>query len=330
MSKERLRVSLDDLEALSGVAAKALGIPDPAFVEKDFWVVELLRSLVRPLAVEATGKEPASAEVLFKGGTSLSKAYGLIDRFSEDIDILVVCRGLGKQATDTRVLRPLCERARADLGLDETAVEWLTYSTGRTRNALYRYPRRLASPATRPEVKLEMGIRGGTFPGTVERTVRSYIAEYISQASIDADFEELADVTVNVIAPVRTLAEKLALLHHAGTMAIGGDDSLLSESGRHFYDVHQLLTDAGVVQTLENLTTLQEIAIDVDSNSEHHGWSYTPRPKGGYGSSPAFNLPSPAREIAEAAYEDALRLVWGRRPSFEECMSAVSTRSILL
>jgi hypothetical protein len=149
MPKERLRDSLDDLEALSGAAAEALGIPDPAFVEKDFWVVELLRSLVRPLAVEATGKEPASAEVLFKGGTSLSKAYGLIDRFSEDVDILVICRGLGRQTTDTRVLRPLCERARADLGLDETAVEWLAYSTGRTRNALYRYPRRLTSPATR-------------------------------------------------------------------------------------------------------------------------------------------------------------------------------------
>ena len=330
MSKERLRVSLDDLEALSGAAAKALGIPDPAFVEKDFWVVELLRSLVRPLAVEATGNDPASAEVLFKGGTSLSKAYGLIDRFSEDVDILVVCRGLGRQTTDTRVLRPLCERARAELGLDETAVEWLTFSTGRTRNALYRYPRRLTSPATRPEVKLEMGVRGGTFPGTVERTIRSYLAEYISQAGIDADFEELTDVTVNVIAPVRTLAEKLALLHHAGTMAIGGDDSLLSESGRHFYDVHQLLTDAGVVQTLEDLTTLDEIAADVDSNSERYGWSYTPRPEEGYGSSAVFNLTSPAQEIAEAAYEDALRLVWGRRPSFEECIGAVVAHSMLL
>jgi Nucleotidyl transferase AbiEii toxin, Type IV TA system len=285
---------------------------------------------VRPLAVEATGKEPASAEVLFKGGTSLSKAYGLIDRFSEDVDILVICRGLGRQTTDTRVLRPLCERARADLGLDETAVEWLAYSTGRTRNALYRYPRRLTSPATRPEVKLEMGVRGGTLPGTVERTVRSYIAEYIRGADIDAHFDELADVTVNVIAPVRTLAEKLALLHHAGTVALAGDDSLVSEGGRHFYDVHQLLTDPDVIQTLENLTTLEEIAADVDRNSERYGWAYTPRPEAGYGSSPVFNLTGPAREVAEAAYGDALRLVWGRQPSFGECLAAVSAHSMLL
>jgi nucleotidyltransferase AbiEii toxin of type IV toxin-antitoxin system len=330
MPKERLRDSLDDLEALSGAAAEALGIPDAAFVEKDFWVIELLRSLVRPLVVEPTGKEPASAEVLFKGGTSLSKAYGLIDRFSEDVDILVVCRGLGRQATDTRVLRPLCERARADLDLEDDAVEWLTYSAGRTRNALYRYPRRLTSPATRPEVKLEMGVRGGTLPGAVERTVRSYVAEFVSEAGIDADFEELADVTVNVIAPVRTLAEKLALLHHAGTVALAADGSLLSKSGRHFYDVHQLLTATDVMQTLEDLTTLEEIAADVDSNSERHGWSYTPRPEAGYGSSPVFNLTGPAREVAKAAYEDALRLVWGRRPSFDDCLAAVSAHSMLL
>ena len=110
-----------------------------------------------------------------------------------------------------------------------------------------------------------MGVRGGTLPGTIERTVRSYIAEYISGADIDAHFDELADVTVNVIAPVRTLAEKLALLHHAGIMALAGDDGLLSKSGRHFYDVHQLLTAADVVQTLEGLTTLEEIDFTIES-----------------------------------------------------------------
>jgi hypothetical protein len=155
-----LRRSLDDLQALCGAAAGALGIPDPAFVEKDFWVVELLRSLVHPLTLEAVAGQPASAEVLFKGGTSLSKAFGLVERFSEDVDILVVCQGLGRGAVEKRVLRPLCERARDDLGLDDDALGWLPYETGRTRNVLYRYPRRLASRAARPEVKLEMGCAG--------------------------------------------------------------------------------------------------------------------------------------------------------------------------
>jgi hypothetical protein len=57
----------------------------PEFVEKDFWVTELLRAVVS----EADG---AGAVAVFKGGTSLSKGYRLIERFSEDVGILLVPR----------------------------------------------------------------------------------------------------------------------------------------------------------------------------------------------------------------------------------------------
>jgi hypothetical protein len=58
-----LRDSPDDLLALCGAAADSLGIPEPAFVEKDFWVVELLRSVVRPLDLEPVNNIPCSATV---------------------------------------------------------------------------------------------------------------------------------------------------------------------------------------------------------------------------------------------------------------------------
>lgn len=325
-----LRRSLDDLAALSGAAAEALGIPDPAFIEKDFWVVELLRSLVRPLAVEPVGGKPISVEVLFKGGTSLSKAYGLIDRFSEDVDILVVCKGLGRGATENRVLRPLCDRGRDDLNLSEDEVERLAYETGRTRNVLYRYPRRIESASIRPEVKLEMGVRGGTMPGSVPRTVNSYIADYVERESINADFDELASVDVVTIAPVRTLAEKLALLHHAGTSAAAGDNGALNAAGRHFYDVHSLLADPDVVADLQTGTPMREIAADVDANSEMYGWPATRRPDDGYGASVTFDPNGPVRREAEDSYNSAVELVWGRRPSFAECLAVVSERATLL
>jgi hypothetical protein len=328
--RELLRESLTDLEALCGAAAQALGIPDPAFVEKDFWVVELLRSLVRPLPVEPVGGGPAWAEVLFKGGTSLSKAYGLVERFSEDVDILVVCGGLGRGATDKRVLRPLCERARDDLGLGDEAVEWLAYETGRTRNALYNYPRRLGSLGVRPGVKLEMGLRGGTLPGTVRRTVRSYVAEHAEHEGIDADFAELEGVDIGVIAPVRTLAEKLALLHHAGTIANDGDDRALLASGRHFYDVHQLLSDGQVLAALGGRGSMAAIAADVDDNSRKNRWPFTARPSAGYASSVAFSPGGPVRSCAQAAYETALGLVWGARPSFDDVLQRVADRAALL
>jgi len=325
-----LRQSLDDLAALSGAAAGLLGIPDPAFVEKDYWVVELLRSLVAPLPVEPVDGNPASAEVLFKGGTSLSKAYGLIDRFSEDVDILVVCQGLGRGATEKRVLRPLCVRVLANLGLREDQAEWLTYDEGRTRNVQYRYPRWLEPVLARPEVKLEMGVRGGILPGTVRRTVRSYIADYVERAGVDAEFDDLTPVDVEVIAPVRTLAEKLALLHHAGTSAAAGAERALGGAGRHFYDVYRLLSDAGVVAELETETSIREIAADVDANSARNGWAVTPRPAEGYASSVAFDPDGPVRRIAESAYNSALGLIWGPRPTFENGLAMVRERAELL
>lgn len=63
-----------------GQAARDLGDLDPSFVEKDYWVTQVLRAL--------HAEYPGA--FLFKGGTSLSKGYGIIERFSEDVDILVV------------------------------------------------------------------------------------------------------------------------------------------------------------------------------------------------------------------------------------------------
>ena len=194
-----LRDSPDDLFALCGTTADSMGT-DPAFVEKDFWVVELLRSVVKPLELEPVNNIPCSATIIFKGGTSLSKAYDLIKRFSEDVDILVKIKGYGANAREKRVLRPICDRARDDLGLTSDQVTMLLYSTGVNRIADYAYPSRIGSAAIRAAVRLEMGIRGGTMPGTQRRKVRSHIAQYIATEGIDADYDELAPVEVNAIA----------------------------------------------------------------------------------------------------------------------------------
>ena len=205
-----LRSSQEDLVALAGEAADALGIPEPSFVEKDYWVVELLRSVMRPLELEPIDGRACSARALFKGGTSLSKVFGIIERFSEDLDILIVHEGLGESARENRVLRPICERARIDLGLSDDDTEVTERSTGVKRNVAFRYPQRLPSASISPTARLEMGIRGGTLPGVVHGTVRSYIAQYVASVGVDADFEELLPVEVEAIAPVRTLAEKVA------------------------------------------------------------------------------------------------------------------------
>jgi hypothetical protein len=321
----RLRDSPDDLFALCGAAADSFGIPESAFVEKDFWVVELLRSVVRPLELEPVNDTPCSATAIFKGGTSLSKAFNLIKRFSEDVDILVECSGYGASAREKRVLWPICARVADDLGLSGEQIVKLNYKTGFTRNVDYMYNRLIDSPAIRPGVRLEMGIRGGTMPGTQRRTVNSYIAEYIASDSLEANYDELAPVEVDVIAPVRTLAEKLALVHHAGKVAEAGNTTLLIAAGRHYYDIYQLLGDDEVIGALSTPgQTIAVLSADVDSRSAEFGWDSTPRPEDGYASSPAFRPTGAIREAAVAGYSNALNLVWGDRPSFDQCLDSIA------
>ena len=74
-------------EILFGNAADRAGISNPAIVEKDFWVCFALDYLFN--------KSPWQHSFIFKGGTSLSKAYHIIERFSEDIDLIMDWRVLG-------------------------------------------------------------------------------------------------------------------------------------------------------------------------------------------------------------------------------------------
>jgi len=69
--------------------AEGLGIPAAA-VEKDYWVSEILRAMSREFG----------NDFVFKGGTSLSKAYRIVERFSEDVDVLVLPGSRGRGAVD--------------------------------------------------------------------------------------------------------------------------------------------------------------------------------------------------------------------------------------
>jgi hypothetical protein len=176
-----------------------------------------------------------------------------------------------------------------------------------------------------------MGIRGGSLPGTKRRAISSYVADYIAAAEIEANYDELAPVQVEAIAPVRTLAEKLALLHNAGQLATQGNAGALQRAGRHFYDIHQLLQTPDVTAALSAPgQTMDILAADVDAKSAEFGWDHTPRPDGGYASSLVFDPDGAVRNVAEEAYVLALSLVWGQRPTFDQCLMSVVVAHELL
>jgi hypothetical protein len=334
----RLREHLNDLTALIGAASEQL-LLDPSFLEKDFWAMEVLRAVAAPSEVAGrAGTGPL--RVIFKGGTSLSRVYGLIERFSEDIDVLLVFPdvGMGEGSRD-KALKAKRDAAAQHLGLDNDHVIAKESTKGIKRNVRYLYPTLVSTSSTNMHaisegVLLEMGSRGGTFP-TQQHRIRSLIADFAIDRlgdSVDT-WEEFAPFTAEVLAPERTLFEKLAALHDGASRA--PDDSALSalrKNARHLYDVHCLLSNEQVVGALDALgpAKIAELCADVDAHSQHSGFSYTPRPADGFGDSPLVAHQHPGVQALDQGYQQAMQLVYGTKPMLAECLHTIRTYRHLL
>ncbi len=322
----RLRESPDEFLGLVAATAEATGMPQP-FVEKDYWVTELLRSMAKPIEY---------AIPIFKGGTSLSKVYRLVERFSEDVDILVQFtppsgETFGEARRD-RFLKTLCDRVLLDLQLGEAGRGEGSSDRGKRRSQQYIYPALRSSTVVKPGVLLEIGIRGEPFPRT-SRAVRSYMAEYAIEraGAVESDFDEFASVEISVLHSERTLVEKLAMVHGVA-MRYPGSAGRIEQTARHLYDIARLLADGEVRATLESSpAAVVEMAERTDRISEAFGWSFSPRPAGGYGSSPAFDPAHPVHAVLRPAYARVLNsLVYGARPTYDECLATVRRYGMLI
>ena len=219
-------------------AAERLGISATA-VEKDYWVSEVLRVLARDFA----------GDFIFKGGTSLPKGYRIVERFSEDIDILIIPAGRGRNTTG-RLMKDMGHAAAAGIG--GQAVKIGGSETGRHRSYQVSYPAtREPTTLVRTSVLLEMGVRGGQDPHEPV-TISCLLGGVLETAGTSlSEFADLEPFEVNVLHPGRTLLEKLILIH-ALTQQPETSAARRAEarSGRHFYDIYQLLDDDRVLDLL--------------------------------------------------------------------------------
>ena len=128
-------------------------------LEKDYWNSQVLRA--------ASTLHPS--DFVFKGGTSLSKAYKCTQRFSEDIDILILRRGLGSGARD-KLMKKIVDEAVEEL---ELTVEPSKHSRGRGEHLTeaLRYPHQVTGAGIlTPDVLLEMGIHGNDLNSGIKLT----------------------------------------------------------------------------------------------------------------------------------------------------------------
>lgn len=264
-----------DFRNAIGAAAGELHIPAP-IVEKDYWVTQALRA----------SRESHPDDWIFKGGTSLSKGYRLIQRFSEDIDVLVLQHGRGETARD-RVMKGIATSAATSLGLAELPP-YESADRGVHRTYALPYTQLVeSSGALRPSVLLEMGFRGGPTPNEL-REITTLIG---SSGILDpARFDDLAGFEVPVLHPGRTLVEKLLLVGDTATKLRTGEiQAAPAGFGRHLYDIHELLGAEHVVGFLEQRDQFLGACDEAFEIGSQHFGATTPRPDDGFAASPAFD-----------------------------------------
>ena len=230
--------------------------------EKDWWVVQTLSVLF-----ETSIKD----HLVFKGGTSLSKAWKLIERFSEDLDLAVgreffeftgelttnqgkTLRKKAGKYIDTTLLQEL-EQRFTEKGFMEAGAK-LELETGgdsdRDRVIYLHYPNVIEPPGyLLPPIKIEIGCRSLREPFTIQ-TFASLLDEYYP----DAEFAQ-TPVSIPTVNPERTFLEKVFLLHEEFQRP--KENMRVERLSRHLYDIVKLAKAGYMDKAIQNPELYQTI-----------------------------------------------------------------------
>jgi hypothetical protein len=232
----------------------------PAIIEKDYFVTEALRVI----ATTATDK------IIFKGGTSLSKGWNLIQRFSEDIDIFLDPAAfqpvLGKNGID-RELKRLRDAVSTHPALSFVPGESQTIG-GFGRNDRFAYQQRFGGPGeVANRVLLEAGTASGREPTSVVQ-LRSYLSQFLHDTGVSLGAEDETTFPMRLLHFRRTFVEKMFAIHSKIEL-LKRDGQPLGSYARHYYDLFQLAAQPEVLAMLKS-AEYAIIKADYDHISRAH------------------------------------------------------------
>jgi hypothetical protein len=304
----------------------------PQLVEKDFWVCWTLQRLFNLPDV--------GPHLTFKGGTSLSKVYHLIDRFSEDIDITISRDFLGfggekdpakapsksKRKERLEALKQNCrhyiETKLKDLLERDIAANLEASIPFQLRiddkdpdrqTLLFAYPGCWPTDTGRyveSQVKIELGARSDTWPNQ-RGTVKPYVAEQIPKAF------SISECQVQVLAAERTFWEKAALLHEENFRPHG--KQLKPRLSRHYFDVFKLI-EAGVADSAASSKGLFESVVDHRAIFFNYSWVKY----GDFKQGSLQMVPRPERfEEWKADYTKTQQMLFRPAPDFDAIIQRV-------
>jgi len=263
-----LLLSENDKQSYFGVIADNLNVM-PQLIEKDFWVCWILKILF--------SLPEAGSHLTFKGGTSLSKCYNVIKRFSEDVDISIErsfftsAESIEPEKEQTGKenqrrldrLRKVCQEKISEVIIPElrdninkslpNLGEWsieLDPNDADKQTVLFAYPYVAKSSMksyVQPVVKIELGARSDHWP-IETMSVIPYVANVQDISSIES-------VPVRVLGAERTFWEKATILH-----AIGYGSKLRTRMSRHYYDVGEMVGSPIYGKAIQNIDLLIKVA----------------------------------------------------------------------
>ena len=314
-------------EAFQETAAQ-LGL-SRAIVEKDFWVCWSLKQL---FALPSFGNH-----MIFKGGTSLSKVYDVIHRFSEDVDLSLDRAQLGfdgdrdpknpdlsgkkqklllqelQDAVEAEVSGPLLAEIQDAFEANLDQGFSLTVDPGDPQTLLFAYPSKAGGSGgyVKPIVRFEFGARGVHLPAEIRA-----VSPFVHQAF--PDLLGAGEVDVKVLGVERTFWEKATILH----MLYHQDPArpLADRMSRHYYDMAQLIGHEAKVRALGSLDLLAQVA--------HHKSVFFKAAWASYETAKPGSLRmTPNPELTAALRRDYLgmrEMIIGEVPDFDHILQAIA------
>jgi len=316
------KLSPAERNELFALTAERCGFGSVAVVEKDFWVCWTLKRLFE--------HPELSRLLIFKGGTSLSKVFGLIDRFSEDIDLILDWRAVTDEnpmaqrskTKQEKLNEQVNESARAYIAsdlfrmLDDVLGDYCSLEVNAGEKDLghivrVRYPETSAAGNLLPYIQLEIGPLGSWLPHSAH-TVRSYVTEEFPDQFDDSV------CPVRVIDAERTFWEKATILHHEANRP--ETSTVPPRYSRHYYDLFKMAEQTDLKNAaLADMDLLQSV-VEFKQKFYPRGWAKYDQAKPG-----TLKLIPPKRilDAMRKDYAAMQEMIFGSRPKFDEIIDGL-------
>ena len=295
-----------------------------AIVEKDFWVCLTLDYLFHHCKFKD--------KFTFKGGTSLSKAWNVIERFSEDIDRILDWQKLGYSKNEPLEDRTKTQQEKFNENANQRAENFIGTELLETLKndfksilntepvfkidendkqiILFYYPRQFSSDGIVPAIRLEIGPLAAWTPSEKVK-ITSYAAEAYPKV-----FKQ-PKTLVRTVTAARTFWEKATILHQLANMPKG--KPFKSRYSRHYYDILRLANSPYKEKAFASKELLEKVA---NFKQKFYPCSYAQYDKARIGS---LKLAPPPHliEALKKDYENMEEMIYGEKPDFSTLLEGI-------